>query len=232
MVTGAGAAQEGRRRAVPLSRQDLKARLRAAIGNWDCFAAPAALICYIDRDMGPPRPRPMSSASPSPDSCPRMSSFKASASRRRTSLPAHRRGDSVRDGRATRFHDVLLLLGYWIPAFVAVVVIDWLLCVRGRATINPARELIRRRDAVAAVTLFVLAYVAAIPFMNTRAQGADRRGTARCRHRLLRELPGGWHALRRLPAAAHPPLTPRGTTDFQPRTTDFQGSASTVLQRV
>ena len=45
--------------------------------------------------------------------------------------------DLVRDERATRFHDVLLLLGYWIPAFVAVVVIDCLLCVRGRATIHP-----------------------------------------------------------------------------------------------
>ncbi len=82
-------------------------------------------------------------------------------------MPVHRRGDSVRDGRATRFQDVSLLLGYWIPAFVAVVVIDWLLRVRGRATINPARERTRRRNAVAAVIVFVLAYVAAIPFMNT-----------------------------------------------------------------
>ena len=69
--------------------------------------------------------------------------------------------------RATRFQDVLLLVGYWIPAFVAVVVIDWLLRVRGRATINPVDESTDRRDAVAAAVVFVLAYVAAIPFMNT-----------------------------------------------------------------
>jgi NCS1 family nucleobase:cation symporter-1 len=68
---------------------------------------------------------------------------------------------------ATRFQGVLLLVSYWIPAFVAIVVIDWLVRVRGRATINPAVEQTDRRDAVAAVIVFVLAYAAAIPFMNT-----------------------------------------------------------------
>ena len=69
--------------------------------------------------------------------------------------------------RATRFQDVLLLVSYWIPAFVAVVVIDWVLRARGRATINPAEEPTGRADAVAAVIAFVLAYAAAIPFVNT-----------------------------------------------------------------
>src|SRR5215212_2748032 len=68
---------------------------------------------------------------------------------------------------ATRFQDVLLLVSYWIPAFVAVVVIDWLLRIGGRASINPAMELTERVDAAAAVIVFVLAYAAAIPFMNT-----------------------------------------------------------------
>ena len=68
---------------------------------------------------------------------------------------------------ATRFQDVLLLVSYWIPAFVAVVVIDWLIRVRGRDSINPAEEPTDRLDAVAAVVVFVLAYVAAIPFMHT-----------------------------------------------------------------
>jgi NCS1 family nucleobase:cation symporter-1 len=68
---------------------------------------------------------------------------------------------------ATRFQNVLLLVSYWIPAFVSIVVIDWLVRVRGRATINPASESTDRRDAVAAVIAFVLAYGAAIPFMNT-----------------------------------------------------------------
>jgi NCS1 family nucleobase:cation symporter-1 len=68
---------------------------------------------------------------------------------------------------ATRFQDVLLLVSYWIPAFVAVVVIDWLLRIGDRASINPAEESTDRRDPAAAVIVFVLAYAAAIPFMNT-----------------------------------------------------------------
>ncbi len=68
---------------------------------------------------------------------------------------------------ATRFQDVLLLVSYWIPAFVSVVVIDWLLRIRGRASINPAAEQTDRVDAAAAVVAFVVAYGAAVPFMNT-----------------------------------------------------------------
>ncbi|MFE5816532.1 nitroreductase [Streptomyces sp. NPDC056479] len=36
-----------------IARGDLEARQRAASANWDCFGAPAALFCYIDRGMGP-----------------------------------------------------------------------------------------------------------------------------------------------------------------------------------
>ncbi|HET6740371.1 MAG TPA: nitroreductase [Kribbella sp.] len=36
-----------------IARDDQEARYRAAIGNWDCFGAPVALFCYIDRTMGP-----------------------------------------------------------------------------------------------------------------------------------------------------------------------------------
>jgi len=68
---------------------------------------------------------------------------------------------------ATRFQDAVLLMSYWIPPFVAVVVIDWLIRTRGRASINPAEEHTARSDAVAALAAFVLAYAAAIPFMNT-----------------------------------------------------------------
>jgi nitroreductase len=39
--------------ALGIAREDWEARQRAAIANWDCFGAPAALFCYIDRDMGP-----------------------------------------------------------------------------------------------------------------------------------------------------------------------------------
>jgi nucleobase:cation symporter-1, NCS1 family len=68
---------------------------------------------------------------------------------------------------ATRFQDAVLLVSYWIPAFVAVVVIDWLFRTRGRTSINPADEPTNRVDAAAALIAFVLAYAAAIPFMNT-----------------------------------------------------------------
>ncbi|MGW0625961.1 nitroreductase [Streptomyces sp. NPDC002758] len=39
--------------ALGIPREDLEARQRAASANWNCFGAPAALFCYIDRDMGP-----------------------------------------------------------------------------------------------------------------------------------------------------------------------------------
>jgi nitroreductase len=42
-----------RYRALGVAREDSEARMRAAIANWDCFGAPAALFVYIDRDMGP-----------------------------------------------------------------------------------------------------------------------------------------------------------------------------------
>lgn len=39
--------------ALGIARDDWEARHRAAIANWECFGAPAAMFCYIDRDMGP-----------------------------------------------------------------------------------------------------------------------------------------------------------------------------------
>ena len=41
--------------ALGIAREDWEARQRAAIGNWNCFGAPAALFCYIDRDLGRPQ---------------------------------------------------------------------------------------------------------------------------------------------------------------------------------
>lgn len=68
---------------------------------------------------------------------------------------------------ASRFEDVLLLVGYWIPGFVAVIVIDWIIRTKGRHSVNPAEETTDRSDAIAALLAFVLAYIAAMPFMNT-----------------------------------------------------------------
>jgi nitroreductase len=38
--------------ALGVARGDLEARQRAASANWNFFGAPAALFCYIDREMG------------------------------------------------------------------------------------------------------------------------------------------------------------------------------------
>lgn len=46
---------EQRYGALGIPREDLEARQRAASANWNCFGAPAALFCYIDRDMGSPQ---------------------------------------------------------------------------------------------------------------------------------------------------------------------------------
>jgi nitroreductase len=46
---------EQRYGALGIPRGDWEARQRAASANWDCFGAPAALFCYIDRDMDPPQ---------------------------------------------------------------------------------------------------------------------------------------------------------------------------------
>ncbi|HEY7136196.1 MAG TPA: nitroreductase [Acidimicrobiia bacterium] len=44
----------GRQRytALGIAEDDVEARERAVAANWECFGAPAALFCYIDRDMG------------------------------------------------------------------------------------------------------------------------------------------------------------------------------------
>lgn len=38
-----------------ISRDDVEARQRAAVANWQCFGAPAALFCFIDRDLRKPQ---------------------------------------------------------------------------------------------------------------------------------------------------------------------------------
>lgn len=49
------AAADQRYRALGIHREDTRARSAHVAANWNCFGAPAALFCYVDRMMGPPQ---------------------------------------------------------------------------------------------------------------------------------------------------------------------------------
>ena len=66
-----------------------------------------------------------------------------------------------------RFQGVLLFISYWIPAFVAIVTIDWRRRSAGRDLVNPATEITQRSDAHAALLIFAVAFAVAVPFMHT-----------------------------------------------------------------
>ncbi|MFD3454488.1 purine-cytosine permease family protein [Streptomyces sp. NPDC058691] len=68
-----------------------------------------------------------------------------------------------------RFQNVLLFVGYWIPGFVAIVIVDWLARARARAgaPIDLAAETGRPQPALPAVLAFAAAFAAAVPFMDT-----------------------------------------------------------------
>ncbi|MFD8691757.1 purine-cytosine permease family protein [Streptomyces sp. NPDC059651] len=69
----------------------------------------------------------------------------------------------------TRFQNVLLLVGYWIPAFVAIVAVDWFVRARARdgAPVDLAAESARPQPWWPAPAAFALGFAAATPFMNT-----------------------------------------------------------------
>lgn len=64
-----------------------------------------------------------------------------------------------------RFQNVLLFVGYWIPGFVAVVVVDWRARARSGAPVEPTAG--TARSGRFALLAFVAAFAAAVPFMNT-----------------------------------------------------------------
>lgn len=68
-----------------------------------------------------------------------------------------------------RFQNVLLFVGYWIPGFVAIVIVDWLARARARAgaPIDLAAETGRPQPGWSAVVAFAAAFAAAVPFMDT-----------------------------------------------------------------
>lgn len=67
----------------------------------------------------------------------------------------------------SRFQGVLLFVSYWIPAFIAIVVVDWRRRSTGRLVVDPSTETTNSADAAAALVSFVVAFAAAVPFMNT-----------------------------------------------------------------
>ncbi|MCN9244398.1 cytosine permease [Streptomyces sp. RY43-2] len=68
-----------------------------------------------------------------------------------------------------RFQNVLLFVGYWIPGFVAIVIVDWLARARARggAPVELTAETARPQPARPALLAFAIAFAAAVPFMNT-----------------------------------------------------------------
>lgn len=68
-----------------------------------------------------------------------------------------------------RFQNVLLFVGYWIPAFVAILIVDWIVRARARggSPVDLAAETARPQPWWPALTAFAVAFAVAVPFMNT-----------------------------------------------------------------
>ncbi|WP_328607055.1 cytosine permease [Amycolatopsis sp. NBC_00345] len=68
---------------------------------------------------------------------------------------------------ASKFENVLLVVSYWIPPFLGVVVPDWVSRARAGRKVDVAAELTRPARSWAALVAFVAGFAAAVPFMNT-----------------------------------------------------------------
>ncbi|SFP17621.1 purine-cytosine permease family protein [Amycolatopsis rubida] len=68
---------------------------------------------------------------------------------------------------AAKFQNVLLVVSYWIPPFLGVVVPDWLRRTRRGREVDVLAELRRPVRSWAALAAFVAGFAAAVPFMNT-----------------------------------------------------------------
>ncbi|WP_037367305.1 purine-cytosine permease family protein [Amycolatopsis orientalis] len=68
---------------------------------------------------------------------------------------------------AAKFQNVLLVVSYWIPPFLGVVVPDWLRRTRRGHEVDVLAELRRPVRGWAAIVAFVVGFAAAVPFMNT-----------------------------------------------------------------
>ncbi|HKS47350.1 MAG TPA: cytosine permease [Amycolatopsis sp.] len=68
---------------------------------------------------------------------------------------------------ASKFEDVLLIVGYWIPPFVGVVTIDWWVRTRRGRRFDVLAEVARPEPGWPALAAFLFGCAAAVPFMNT-----------------------------------------------------------------
>jgi nucleobase:cation symporter-1, NCS1 family len=68
---------------------------------------------------------------------------------------------------SSKFEDVLLVIGYWIPPFVGVVVIDWWARTRRGRRFDVLTEVATAQAGWPALVAFVVGCGAAVPFMNT-----------------------------------------------------------------
>ncbi|MTD59568.1 cytosine permease [Amycolatopsis sp. RM579] len=68
---------------------------------------------------------------------------------------------------SSKFEDVLLLIGYWIPPFVGVVVIDWWLRTRHGRRFDVLADVAAPQAGWPALVAFLAGCGAAVPFMNT-----------------------------------------------------------------
>ncbi|MYW19078.1 cytosine permease [Streptomyces sp. SID2955] len=68
-----------------------------------------------------------------------------------------------------RFQNVLLFVGYWIPAFVAIVIVDWTARARARGgrPVDLAQEAAEPQPWWPALTAFAAGFAVAVPFMST-----------------------------------------------------------------
>jgi NCS1 family nucleobase:cation symporter-1 len=68
---------------------------------------------------------------------------------------------------ASKFEDVLLVIGYWIPPFVGVVVIDWWIRTRRGRRFDVLTDAATPQPGWPALVAFLIGCAAAVPFMNT-----------------------------------------------------------------
>ncbi|NIH83041.1 purine-cytosine permease family protein [Amycolatopsis viridis] len=68
---------------------------------------------------------------------------------------------------ASKFEDVLLVIGYWIPPFVGVVVLDWWSRTRRGRRFDVLTEAAATQPGWLALVAFLLGCASVVPFMNT-----------------------------------------------------------------